>query len=49
MIDAFIYMFVVGSGTSLGVAVIALASWKFVQRSKKKEKKKGGKLNGIIK
>lgn len=42
MADAFIYMFVVGSGTSLGVACIAWLSWKVVQRSNvKKTKRKG--------
>ncbi|WP_017473318.1 hypothetical protein [Amphibacillus jilinensis] len=50
MVDAFVYMFVVGAGTSLGVAVIAFLSWKIVQKSNAKHtKKRGGKLNGIVK
>lgn len=48
MADAFVYMFVVGSGFSLGVAVIVFVSWKFLERSKKKSKRKGGKMNGIV-
>ena len=49
MADAFVYMFVVGSGFSFGVAVVVFISWKFVQRSKnKKSKRKGGKMNGIV-
>lgn len=40
MAEAFIYMFFVGSGTSLGVATIAFISWKVVQRSNNKVMKK---------
>lgn len=40
MAEAFIYMFVVGSGTSLGVATIAFISWKVVIRSKNKATRK---------
>lgn len=49
MADTFIYMFVMGSGFSLGVAVVVFLSWKVLQRSKnKKTKRKGGKMNGIV-
>lgn len=47
MFDAFVYMYVVGAGTSLGIATVAYLSWKVVKRSNKKMK--GGKVNGIIK
>ncbi|WP_198671294.1 hypothetical protein [Paraliobacillus sp. X-1268] len=40
MAEAFIYMFVVGAGTSLGVACVAFASWKVYQRSIRKTSKK---------
>lgn len=40
MAEAFIYMFVVGAGTSLGVATIAFISWKVVQKSNNKIIKK---------
>lgn len=33
MVDAFIYMFVVGAGTSAGVALVVFISWKIYQRS----------------
>ncbi len=48
MVDAFFYMFVVGAGTSSGVAAVAFISWKVVERSKRKQGKRG-KLNGVIK
>lgn len=38
MADAFIYMYVVGSGTALGVASVTWLSWKVVQRSNSKGK-----------
>lgn len=40
MAEAFIYMFVVGAGTSLGVATIAFISWKVVMRSNDKTMRK---------
>jgi len=40
MAEAFIYMFFVGSGTSLGVATIGFISWKVVQKSNNKTMKK---------
>lgn len=40
MAEAFIYMYVVGAGTSLGVATIAFISWKVFNRSKNKAMKK---------
>lgn len=40
--EAFIYMFFVGSGTALGVAVVAFLAWKVVQRSNKKKAKRKG-------
>lgn len=45
MVDAFIYMFVIGSGTALGVAVVGFLSWKVIQRSNKPKtvKRKGVK------
>lgn len=40
MAEAFIYMFVVGAGTSLGVATIGFISWKVVIRSNNKTTRK---------
>jgi hypothetical protein len=40
VVDAFIYMFFVGSGTASGVAVIGLLTWKIVKRSENKQPKK---------
>lgn len=39
VVDAFIYMYFIGSGTALGVATVVFISWKVVQRSKNKQKK----------
>jgi hypothetical protein len=43
VVDAFMYMFFVGSGTAAGVAVVGLITWKIVSRSLNKEttKKRG--------
>lgn len=40
MVDAFIYMYFVGAGTSLGIASIVLLSYKVFQRMKNKDSKK---------
>lgn len=40
VVDAFIYMFFIGSGTALGVACVAFISWKVVMHSKNKPNKK---------
>lgn len=49
VVDAFIYMYFVGAGTSAGIASIGLLTWKIVQRSKNKVgKKKGSYLNGVL-
>lgn len=40
VVDAFMYMYVVGAGTAFGVATVAFVSWKVVQRSNNKPKKK---------
>ncbi|WP_162178606.1 hypothetical protein [Virgibacillus salexigens] len=40
MVDAFMYMYVVGAGTAAGVASIAFVSWKIVQRSNSKQTKR---------
>lgn len=43
VVDAFIYMFFIGSGTAAGVSVVGLLTWKIVLRSlNKKPKKKRG-------
>lgn len=42
MSEAFIYMYVVGAGTALGVASVAWIAWKVVQRDAKKITKKRG-------
>jgi hypothetical protein len=42
VVDAFIYMFFVGSGTAAGVAVVGLITWKIVSRSINKTTKKRG-------
>ncbi|SEO80174.1 hypothetical protein SAMN04488134_11350 [Amphibacillus marinus] len=47
MVDAFVYMYVLGAGASLGVATVVYLAWKVIQRSVKK--KKGDKLSGLIK
>lgn len=40
VVDAFVYMYVVGSGTALGVGTVVFIGWKIVQRSNKKVTKK---------
>jgi hypothetical protein len=40
VVDAFIYMFFVGSGTAAGVSAVGLISWKIVNRSINKQPKK---------
>jgi hypothetical protein len=40
VVDAFIYMFFVGSGTAAGVSVVGLVTWKIVKRSSNKQPKK---------
>jgi hypothetical protein len=40
MADAFIYMYVVGAGASLGVASVVLLSWKVYGRMMNKPSKK---------
>lgn len=40
LVDAFIYMYFIGAGTTLGVATIAFISWKVVIRSKNKTSKR---------
>ncbi|GIN62760.1 hypothetical protein J27TS8_27530 [Robertmurraya siralis] len=43
MADAFIYMYIVGAGTALGVATVGLITWKIITRNQKpKLKKKRG-------
>jgi hypothetical protein len=41
VVDAFIYMFFIGSGTATGVAVVGLITWKVFQRMNNKPKKRG--------
>lgn len=43
MVEAAMYMFFVGAGTSAGVAVVGIVTWKIVQRSlaKQNKRKKG--------
>jgi hypothetical protein len=41
VVDAFVYMFFVGSGTAAGVAVVGLITWKIVKGSNNKTKKRG--------
>ncbi|MCK6259399.1 hypothetical protein LCY76_22770 [Fictibacillus sp. KIGAM418] len=40
MVDAFVYMYFVGAGVSLGVASVVLLSFKVYQRMKNKPTKK---------
>lgn len=42
VVDAFIYMFFVGFGTALGVALAVLISYKVWQRMNKPKKKRKG-------
>jgi len=42
VVDAFIYMYFVGFGTSLGIATVAWIGWKVVTRQKSKLTKKKG-------
>jgi hypothetical protein len=42
VVDAFFYMFFVGSGTALGVACVVLLSWKVWKRMNNKTKKRKG-------
>ncbi|WP_208592330.1 hypothetical protein [Gracilibacillus suaedae] len=44
MVDAFFYMFVVGAGTSAGVASVVFVSWKVYQRSANKQPKRKRKV-----
>jgi len=39
VVDAFFYMYFVGSGTAAGVGSIVFIAWKIVQRSNNKNKK----------
>lgn len=39
VVDAFIYMYVVAFGASLGVGTTVLIGWKVYKRSKKNDKK----------
>lgn len=48
VVDAFIYMFVVGLGLSLGVATTALISWKAWGRIGNKPSKKRKERKGAI-
>lgn len=42
MAEAFIYMYVVGSGTAAGVATVAFIGWRlFIRLQQKKKNKKG--------
>lgn len=51
VVEAFIYMFVVGFGTALGVAAAALIAWKVWGRMNngktKNKKRKGAAINGF--
>jgi len=40
VVEVFMYMFFVGSGATLGAAVVAFVSWKVYQRSTKGPAKK---------
>lgn len=49
MVEAFMYMYVVGAGTAFGVATVVFVSWKVYQRSAKgsnpmKKKRKVGQF-----
>lgn len=46
--EAFVYMFVVGSGTASGVAVVGLATYKFHQIMKKRSEDKQVKRRGVV-
>jgi len=48
MADAFFYMLIVGAGLSTGISIVGFISWKLFNRLNRKNKKKGGKLNGIV-
>lgn len=45
VVDAMIYMYFVGFGTSLGVATVAWIAWKIVQRQRSNK----GKRKGVLK
>jgi hypothetical protein len=42
VVDAYIYMFFVGSGLATGFALVGLITWKIVKRSIDKTPKKRG-------
>lgn len=42
MADAFIYMYIVGSGCAAGVATVGLITWKIVKKMNLKTSKKRG-------
>ena len=51
MSDAFVYMFVIGSGTSSGVAVVAFVSYKVFRFMQRREASAGAlkrKKRGIV-
>lgn len=48
VVDAFIYMFFVGAGTSLGVATIGLLTYKLILKMNKKETNKNRKKGAVL-
>lgn len=40
VVDAFVYMYVVGAGLAFGVGTVAWIGWKMIQRSNRKTKRK---------
>lgn len=42
MVEAFVYMYFVGFGTSLGIATVAWIGWKVFNRQKSKTNKRKG-------
>lgn len=48
MVDAFIYMFFVGSGTSFGVAAVGLLTYKIVIKMNNKNVSKKRKKGAVV-
>ncbi|WP_176474123.1 hypothetical protein [Niallia circulans] len=44
MVEAFVYMYFVGLGTSLGIATVVWIGWKVYNREKSKNNKRKGAI-----
>lgn len=44
VVDAFVYMYFVGLGTSLGIGTVVWIGWKVIQRQKNKSLKRKGAI-----